>query len=189
MSGIDAVMPTLQAITDKAESRLERIDTLLGDTKELSDLSHKDIKALSKLILGKSSSHFDQVFLTQGQTTTLSQSLSLSGKCFENGPVDGYVWLEKMQYVRPDLKAFSEALLIQDSAGFSDGGGQFSVAQFPRIEGEKWTALTPPLDKEDTGHGHRQSFLTLLPAKLSTDDFRRGGFAGLFVDEIVERLP
>lgn len=96
-------------------------------------------------------------------------------------------WLEKIQHVRPSLKAFSEALLVQDALCLASGGAAFSIGQWPDIEGEGWTAMQVP---DDTQKG-RMSMLAALPEGESIEAMLADGnwAGGLLLDEVVERLP
>ncbi len=186
---IQTAISEIRSIADKLTKRLEKIDNLVGEDNDFNALDNETLHKIANIIIGHASPSFSLIELSQMQATTWSNSIKRTNMRFENSETDSYVWLEKMQYVRPHLKCFSEALLTQDSAGFVDGGGNFAVAQFPDIDGEKWTAMSLPQDKQIEGQGHRQSVLVLMPPHVTPADFATGKMTGIMVDEVVERLP
>lgn len=96
-------------------------------------------------------------------------------------------WLERIGYVRPALKQFSEALLIHDVLLRASGGVNFAVAQWPDLAGERWVALHLPNHSE---RGRLSLLVGLADGIIIDPSTAQDGYiTGLLIDELVERLP
>ena len=146
----------------------------------------KGSRQIIQLLLGKTmrvlpsfkAVNTEQIIHSLAQTNErLGKSTALS-PCYE--------WLEKMQYVKPEIRSISEALLISDLERRGPPI-RFSVGQWPDIKGEPWSAISPNKLSERT----YTSILAISPNNFEIKklESKNSFIHGLFITEMIERLP
>jgi len=178
----DAAALSAQAATvlTTAETRSDEIrakyDAIAADqAASTPDAKIRAARELIALVLGR-----DYPIMTRMQTPI--SAATIQDQQSASGAAHGVVgWLLKMARVRPDLLGVRELIAaaeaIRDQTLFD-----FSVVQFPHIEGDSWVGITRP----NQDGGDRLSLVLTSNADLST---LSGMISGLVLDQWVERIP
>jgi hypothetical protein len=168
-----------------ARKKLKKTKRLTLDPSAESTERVRQARSLVQALLGKSMAV--SVPLRPANFPEVVASLAKSEARLDGEATVCHEWLERIGYVRPALKQFSEALLIHDAFLRAGGGLNFAVAQLPDLAGEKWVALHLPNSSEQS----RLSLLIGLADGIIIDPsmVQDGHITGLFIDELVERLP
>ncbi len=174
----------LWSVLDTLKKRLRPIKDKEFDTSKTNSERLKDARKMIAAILGKTMT--SSVCVRPSDIANISASFDVSDSRLDRGADEVYEWLEKMSYVRPRIREYCEAMMLDDLSGL-DSTREFQIGQWPNIEKEKWAALNLPI----TSESGRMCMLASVDAISVLDDqaINKNGLAGIVIDEVVERIP